>query len=161
MSLLDSSDDPQADRERLMRSACFTYLLAATDSHAKNYSLLYTRGAERFNMRLSPLYDVASAWPYPRKLPAQKMKLAMRIGRHYRLKEIQPRHFAELAKGCGFPQDAMLAILRDLTLRLPDLAVELLEDVQTSNVAKNVLARLVEGLTTQCKATSRMVEHSS
>ena len=153
MALLDSSDDPQADRERLMKSACFMYLIAAIDAHAKNFSLLYTRGTGRFNMRLSPLYDVASAWPYPLQIPAQKMKLAMRIGRHYRLKEIQPRHFEELAKDCGFPPDAMRAILQDLALRLPRLATELLRDMQTSHMAKTILADLVERLTTQCQAT--------
>jgi serine/threonine-protein kinase HipA len=61
MSLLDGSDDPKADRERLMKTACLVYLLAATDAHSKNYSLLYVRGENRYSMLLSPLYDVASA----------------------------------------------------------------------------------------------------
>jgi serine/threonine-protein kinase HipA len=157
MSLLDSSDDPPLDRERLMRTACFVYLLAATDAHAKNFSLLYGRGAGRFSMRLSPLYDVASAWPYPRQIPVQKMKLAMRIGRHYRLKELQPRHFQELAKDCGFSGEAMLASLRDLATRLPQSAATLLKDVQTSHMAGKVLTKLVQGITAQCQATARAI----
>jgi serine/threonine-protein kinase HipA len=100
MTLLDGTDAPGVDRNRLMKTACLVYLLAATDAHSKNLSLLYTRGPSRPSMRLAPLYDIASAWPYPRRIAPQKMQLAMRIGRHYRLKEILPRHFVELAKSC-------------------------------------------------------------
>jgi serine/threonine-protein kinase HipA len=160
MSLLDSSDNPQADRERLMKSACFVYLLAATDAHAKNFSLLYTRGTGRFSMRLSPLYDVASAWPYPRQIQVQNMKLAMQIGRHYRLKEIQPRHFEELAKNCGFSPDSMLAILQDMASRLPQLATEILQDMRTSRMVKMIIAELIRGLTAQCQATTRTIGSS-
>ena len=81
-----------------MRGAAFIYLLAATDAHAKNFSLLHARGDGRPSLRLAPFYDIASAWPYPRKLPLQKLKLAMRVGTHYRIREILPRHFGELAR---------------------------------------------------------------
>ena len=37
-----------------------SYLVGATDSHAKNYSLLLD-GA---SVRLAPLYDLASVFPY-------------------------------------------------------------------------------------------------
>ena len=63
MSLIESTDDPRVDRDRLMRTACLIYLLAATDAHAKNFSLLYSRGLDRPSMRLAPIYDIASAWP--------------------------------------------------------------------------------------------------
>jgi serine/threonine-protein kinase HipA len=65
-----------------MSAAALTYFLGATDAHAKNYSLLYARGAQRPSLRLAPFYDIASAWPYARRIPPQKMKLAMRVGRH-------------------------------------------------------------------------------
>jgi serine/threonine protein kinase HipA of HipAB toxin-antitoxin module len=41
------------------------------------------------------------------------MKLAMQVGRHYRLKEIQPRHFGALAKDCGFSEQAAIQVLKD------------------------------------------------
>jgi serine/threonine-protein kinase HipA len=157
MSLLDGSDDPRADRERLMKTACLVYLLAATDAHSKNFSLLYTRGENRHSMLLSPLYDVASAWPYPRQIPLQKMKFAMRAGGHYRLKEIQPRHFEKLAKDCGFSTEAMLAMLKDLATNLPQSAETLLQDIQTSHVSHKVLAKLVQGITAQCNVTARAI----
>ncbi len=44
--------------------------------------------------RLTPLYDVMSAAPYP-EFPVQKIKLAMAMGNksYYRLYQIQLRHF--------------------------------------------------------------------
>jgi hypothetical protein len=50
MTLPEGTDDPAADRERFMRTACLSYLIAATDAHAKNFSLLYSRGAERSDL---------------------------------------------------------------------------------------------------------------
>lgn len=154
MSLLESSDQPNADRDRLMKVACLVFLLAATDAHSKNFSLLYSRGVDRAGMRLAPLYDIASAWPYPRRISSQKMKLAMRVGRYYRVRDIQPRHFEELAKACRYPVENLIGVLRILCRQLPDEAVAVLKDVEIKGMARNVLAKLVDGLTAQCRAVA-------
>jgi serine/threonine-protein kinase HipA len=155
MSLLEGSDEPGVDRDRLMKTACLVYLLAATDAHSKNFSLLYSRGTYRPSMRLAPLYDIASSWPYPRRIPPQKMKLAMRVGRYYTMREIQPRHFEELAKACRYPPDALIAMLRDLSGQLPDEGLALLKEVEVTGMARDVLAKLLDGLAAQCRATKR------
>src|SRR2546421_1062909 len=128
LSLLNATDDPQADRERLMAGACLSFLLAATDMHAKNFSLLHARASPRPSLRLAPFYDIASAWPYRRRLPIQKIKLALRIGGHYRLREILPRHFRKPALAGSYSADALLAMLADLSRRLPDEATALLKE---------------------------------
>jgi serine/threonine-protein kinase HipA len=151
-TLLEGSDDPAADRERFMRTACLSYLIAATDAHAKNFSLLYSRGAERYSMRLSPLYDMASAWPYPKQVPAKKMKLAMRIGGHYRLREIQPRHFEKLATSCRYSPDALLAALFDLATRLPDEASTIIAEMRNTSIGSQMLDLFLDGLASNCKA---------
>jgi len=158
MTLLEGTDEAEADRERFMRTACLTYLLAATDAHAKNFSLLYSRGEHRYSMRLSPLYDIASAWPYPKQIPVQKMKLAMRIGRHYRLREIQPRHFAELARSCRYSPSSLLATLNELALRLPDEAAEIAAKLRQTKIAGQMLEGLVDGLASHCKIVSNRLE---
>ena len=160
MSLLEGSDEPGVDRNRLMKIACLGYLLAATDAHSKNFSLLYSRGVGRPSMRLAPLYDIASAWPYPRRIPPQKMKLAMRVGRHYRVREIQPRHFEELAKACRYPADTLIGVLRDLSGQLPDEGLALLKEVEVTGMAREVLAKLVDGVAAQCRATRRSLGDS-
>ncbi len=161
MSLLEGTDEPAVDRERLMRTACLIYLLAATDAHAKNFSLLYSRGALRPSMRLAPVYDMASAWPYPRRIPPQKMKLAMQIGRHYWSREIQPRHFEELARACRYPADALIATLLDLSERLPDESAALLHEIETRGMERTVLAKLRDGLLAQCHAARRLIKGAS
>ncbi|WP_423594777.1 type II toxin-antitoxin system HipA family toxin [Roseateles sp. MS654] len=81
------------------------WLLAATDGHAKNFSLQLLRGG-RFVM--TPLYDVLSVWPIigsgPNQLPYNRTKLAMGLKSrnvHYRLSELQARHWHGLALQAG------------------------------------------------------------
>lgn len=152
MALLESADDPTADRTRLMRTACFIYLIAATDAHAKNYSLLVARGADRPSMRLAPLYDVASAWPYPRRIPVQKMKLAMRVGNDYRLRQIQPRHLGDLARSCRYPPEELRGSLMELTQVLPDEAAALGASLRGLTAAGETLGVLVDAIDRQCRA---------
>jgi len=52
------------------------WLIAGTDAHAKNYSVLI---APQGRVRLAPLYDIASVLPYPR-FDLHKVKLAMKVG---------------------------------------------------------------------------------
>jgi serine/threonine-protein kinase HipA len=146
MPLLDGTDEPETDRERMMKGACLIYLLAATDVHAKNYSLLRGPGTGRPSMRLAPFYDIASAWPYGRQLPAQKLKLAMRVGRHYRLRQIMPRHFEELARACRYPPERILEHLRTFSARLPDEASALLAEVTSKAMSRTSLSAVLDGI---------------
>ena len=66
--------------------------MAATDGHAKNFSVFLLPGG-RYQM--TPLYDVLSAWPItgrgPRQLDTNRLKLAMAVkgkNTHYRRKYI-------------------------------------------------------------------------
>ena len=155
MPLLDATDEPETDRDRLMRGACVIYLLAATDAHAKNFSLLHGRGADRPSMRLAPFYDIASAWPYPRTLPTQKLKLAMRVGTHYRMREILPRHFADMARACRYSPDRLLGILKELATTLPDEAASLARKMGRADRTGPVLDAIVDGIARQSAATLR------
>jgi serine/threonine-protein kinase HipA len=158
MSLLDATDDPEADRERLMRGACLIYLLAATDAHAKNFSLLHGRGAIRPSLRLAPFYDIASAWPYPRALPKQKLKLAMRVGKHYRIREIFPRHFLEMARTCRFSPERMREILKELATILPDEAASLAKKMGSAAGTGPILSAIVDGIAYQSAIVLRHLD---
>lgn len=57
----------------------WNWIIGGTDAHAKNYSLLLA-GPE---VRLAPLYDIASALPYD--TAEQRLRLAMKFGSDYRL----------------------------------------------------------------------------
>lgn len=91
--------------------------MAATDGHAKNYSI-FIQPSDRFVM--TPLYDVLSMWPYFGSGPSQFVRrqaglaMAMRSKHtHYKLDTIQTRHWHGLAMPHGGQPvwQAMLALV--------------------------------------------------
>ncbi len=118
--ILQGSEARDADLATLMRAQLLFWMLAATDGHAKNFSLRLLAGGR---YRLTPLYDVLSAWPVTgsgaNRLDRNKLQLAMAVrGKnvHYKLKEIQRRHFNATARQCGFGPD-MEGIIADVLSR--------------------------------------------
>lgn len=106
LRVLTTSEEADEDRAKFAMTQLAFWLMAATDGHAKNFSLRHRRGG-RFS--LTPLYDVLSAWPIigdgPNQIAYQRAKLAMAIrgekSMHYRLHDIQVRHWHRLAASCG------------------------------------------------------------
>lgn len=115
LGFLNSAAAPHEDRLRFLRAQVVFWLLAAIDGHAKNFSIFLTPGG----YRLTPLYDVMSAAPYPGFSP-HETKLAMAVGenRHYRLKDIHPRHFHQTAQAAGIYQQDMEELLASLHQRI-------------------------------------------
>lgn len=70
-----------ADLDRFLDALIFNWAVAATDAHAKNYSLIL----EGDTVALAPLYDIMSHLPYRHDQPVSKIKTAMKTGRDYRL----------------------------------------------------------------------------
>ncbi len=108
--ILQRSEAPAKDIEVFMSAMVLFWLLAATDGHAKNFSLQIQAGGR---YQLAPLYDVLSIWPVEgpgaHQFTLHKAKLAMGVpgkSKHYRLKEIQRRHFNHMATLCGYGHDA-------------------------------------------------------
>jgi serine/threonine-protein kinase HipA len=64
---------------RFFDALVWSWLIAGTDAHAKNYSLLLAGG----DVGLAPLYDIASALPYG--VHERKLRFAMKIGGDYRV----------------------------------------------------------------------------
>lgn len=87
------SSAPKEDVDTFVDALAFNWLIGGTDAHAKNYSLLIA-GSGR--VRLAPLYDLASILPYSEFDP-QRIKLAMKIGGEYRLRDIGSRQWVKLA----------------------------------------------------------------
>lgn len=75
-----------------------SYLVGATDSHAKNYSLLLD-GA---SVRLAPLYDLASVFPYlGHGKQIINATLAMNIGGRRDLLRLRRKHLERFAQRMG------------------------------------------------------------
>lgn len=117
-TLLRASVIPEQDVECFLKAQLIMWLLAATDGHAKNFSIRLMPGG-RF--QLTPFYDVLSAWPVighgSRLLPIEKARMAMAQegrNRHYRLREIQRRHFNATAQRCGLAAGRFDAVIDDV-----------------------------------------------
>ena len=128
-----------------MKAQVIYWLLAATDGHAKNFSLFHERGG---SYRLTPFYDVLSSWPIigPREnqLPYQKAKLAMCVrskNAHWKLAEIRARHWTETGKRCGVPDmPALLAEIVETTPAVLDRVAALLPRKFPTAMADSILA---------------------
>jgi serine/threonine-protein kinase HipA len=108
LRVLSHGDQSQTDRLNFVRAQFAFWLLAATDGHAKNFSIAHRRGGA---FGLTPLYDVISAWPIigtgAAQVAYQRARLAMALrGRspHYKLGEIRARHWLDLANRAGAPE---------------------------------------------------------
>lgn len=105
LRVLAGSSHAREDSRAFIKAQIVFWLLAATDGHAKNFSLFHERGG---TYRLTPFYDVLSAWPVmgnsPHKLPWQKVRLAMAVrskNAHWKIKDILPRHWDAVAQRAG------------------------------------------------------------
>jgi serine/threonine-protein kinase HipA len=116
--LLQGSDEPQRDRANFLKATILFWLIGATDGHAKNFSIALMPGG-RFTM--TPLYDVLTVQPSldAGQLQTKDMKLAMRAGksRHYKVSEIQGRHFVETGLAAGFSRKQVANIFTEINTR--------------------------------------------
>jgi serine/threonine-protein kinase HipA len=123
IDLLRSEVSPNAVAEpevdRFVDAVALNWLLAGTDAHAKNYSILMVPG----QTRLAPLYDVASSLPYD-DMYLPRLRLAMRIGSEYRVDAIGGRHWEAFAERNHLDAGRLNARIDDLARRLPDAVRE-------------------------------------
>lgn len=94
-----------------------SYLVGATDSHAKNYSLLLD-GA---SVRLAPLYDLASVFPYlGHGKQIINATLAMNIGGRRDLLRLRRKHLERFAQRMGLDEESVILRFHTLVDRLPE-----------------------------------------
>ena len=146
LGVLANSERAGEDRATFALAQLAFWQLAATDGHAKNFSIQHRRGG-RFH--LAPLYDVLSAWPIigrgPNQLPYQRARLAMahrgQTG-HIRLSEIHVRHWQKLAISCGSDVfDRMTAMVERVEDALTEVEGRLPEGFPAS-----VWSRVADGM---------------
>jgi serine/threonine-protein kinase HipA len=116
--VLKSSQHEQ-DVVDFYKAQIFFWMLAATDGHAKNFSIALLAGSRYHS---TPLYDILSAHPIignkRAQLAPQRAKLAMGVkgssGLHYRIADIRRRHWYTQAWEAGLERQTVDGIIQDL-----------------------------------------------
>jgi len=123
MEVLDGSAQASADRRHFFITQILFWLLAATDGHAKNYSIALLPGSQ---YAATPLYDVLSAHPIIGRgrnhIAPQRVSLAMAVrgrNRHYRVEEIYPRHWIAQGQRVGFAAQEVEQMLAQVATDTP------------------------------------------
>jgi serine/threonine-protein kinase HipA len=122
--LLAQSSERQ-DLGIFFRAQVLFWMLRAIDGHAKNFSLFLEPGG---GFRLTPLYDVLSAWPVigpgSGQWPQQQLRMAMAWhgdqGNYAKPLQITARCMVITARRLGLGADAE-ALLADLIAQTPDV----------------------------------------
>ena len=127
------------------------WLLAGTDAHAKNYSLLLSGR----RVRLAPLYDVASFLAYDAYVP--KLKTAMKIGGEYRLGRIEGRHWRRLAESVGLDGDVVIERIDGLAKRLPEAMATAASAPAVRELGSELPGRLTEAVARRAAGCRRAV----
>jgi len=109
------STDRDADLDTFVAALGFNWLIAGMDAHAKNYSLLLSGP----DIRLAPLYDIASILPYE-EVDLRKAKLAMKIGGEHKVELIGLRQWQKFAREVRTNADQLVEVLISMAKHLPD-----------------------------------------
>lgn len=153
LDVLKNSSNHPSDALTFLKAQMLFWFLAATDGHAKNFSInIWSGGA----FIMTPIYDVLSAWPIiddtaePSKHTTQaykKAKMAMSVrsdggDKKYKLSEIQLRHWKSEAERSGIPGawDAMLEMIGNL-----DQALDAIEHELPPDFPRQVSAPIFKG----------------
>lgn len=159
MEILLSSDSPDTDRRHFFKTQVVFWLLAATDGHAKNFSIFHLPGS-RF--RATPLYDVLSAHPImgsgANSVAPQRAKLAMAVRgseNYYLLQQIQRRHWRRHAQLVGLGALAAEEIIEEV-IAATAAAVDSVRRLLPSGFPQDLADAILRGLTRQSERLGRM-----
>jgi len=124
--------------ERFADALIWNWIIAGTDAHAKNYSLLLAGQ----DVRLAPLYDVASALPY-KNFDQKKIKLAMKFGADYLL-DARPSTWSTLAKDLDIAEDQLRSRAQRLVTAAPDAFAKIANQAEIRQLSSTLPARLTD-----------------
>jgi serine/threonine-protein kinase HipA len=122
---------------RFADALIWNWLIAGTDAHAKNYSILLASN----DIRLAPLYDMSSALPYGSH--EKKLRLAMKIGGDYGIfpgRNTWPGAAADLR----LPPDDVVDRVRELANLAPDAFADAAKAPAIRELRRPLPANLVD-----------------
>lgn len=131
----------------------WNWLIAGTDAHAKNYSLLLNE----HDVRLAPLYDLSSILPYVGErgpdgevIQARRVRMAMKVGGAYELEP--PRNtWRAAASDLGLPPAELIARVGSLAESAPLAFAAAAADPSVAGLHSEVIGRLVEAVSVRAR----------
>ena len=143
-------DPARQAREHFADALALNWLLAGPDAHAKNYALLLSGG----QVRLAPLFDVASALPYPDFYP-DKFTLAMRIGGQYLAARVTVDRWRRAAAQLALDEDTVLGRVALLAEQLPAAMASAAAQPDVAALDSSLPQRLLDLVARRCAALGR------
>ena len=136
---------------RFADALIWNWLIAGTDAHAKNYSLLLA-GVQA---RLAPLYDIASALPYGTH--ERKLRFAMKIGGDY---GVFPRRntWPAAARDLGLDSAELLDRVRALADVAPDALADAVNAPDVAALDRSLPTRLLELVSQRVAECRRLLD---
>ena len=122
--------DPAPELRKLADFVLINFAALAPDGHSKNVSI---RILPNGDVRLAPLYDLASGSPYAKETVDRR--LALSIGGERWIARIHSAQWARAARELGVPEDAFRERARELVGEFPDAFHEALNEVGTPEAA--------------------------
>ena len=153
-----------ADRESVAAAfgmgLMYNWLIAGTDAHAKNYSLLHAlrpgAPAPELVTRLAPLYDVISYLPFRSSTPRlnrrpgegdrSRVKLPMTINSQVFANEVDRQDWMKVEAVLGLSEGFLVEFGRDLSDRLVARVPVVVAEVRATVGGHEILDRLEEQL---------------
>jgi serine/threonine-protein kinase HipA len=102
----------QNNLRRMFDYVVFNVSIAATDAHAKNYSILLSAR----DIRLAPLYDVASILPYDQE---PGLRSAMKIGHTWEMAKVTDQDWIVAGQRLGLSSDESVSRAISIRQRIP------------------------------------------
>lgn len=145
--------DAEVDVRRFADALAFNWLIAGTDAHAKNYSLLLAGN----QVRLAPLYDIASILPYDDS-GGYDVKLAMKVGNDYKLRRSDRRRAWEhAADELKLDHDRLITRVLELAERVPAGFAQAVEESDLGGLSRSLPGRLVDLVSERSKRCGDML----
>ena len=152
MNILLGSEQAEQDRINFFKTQILFWLLAATDGHAKNFSITLRPGG---CYRATSIYDVLSAHPLIGKgknqISPNKAKLAMAIRsstNYYLIDNIRRRHWAAQAEQVGLGR-AMAERLIEEVVTATDTVIDEVGKLLPNNFPMDVADSIFDGMRRQ------------
>lgn len=153
--ILANSSSPVKDQNRFIDALIFNFLIGGTDAHAKNYSFLI---APRGQVRLAPLYDIASVFPYSHLYNERKTRLAMKIGNRYKFSEIGKSAWEKAAREWQINEKQLGTKIREISESIVKEAATVNEEMKAQKISHPVVDDLCKKIVNHSQIEGRRLD---